>query len=409
MGQLGTFSYFNTIHSFTVLLDRYYTPLVCSLGFIGNSLSLLVFLMDSKYRSQSASYYLSALALSDTGYLINLFAVWLESVKELVITSDFTCPLVMYLGQVTCFLSIYLIVAFSVERYVAVHFPLARARICTRSKARKIIAVLTVLALLLFSYAWIIAKVVELKLEVYPEDYISEDYVLINGTISVYRCSVPPEYYRVSEIANYLDTCITLVIPFLLISFFNVRIAWSLWKLKDSRRQMMATTIIPSSSPTTSLSINNSSVDTTVQSRLLSIRRSILWKNQNQRKSWNRNRSSITTTTMENVEMTVLGDGSTAATTKPAIVDKLETTIDESPQGRNEDDYVSQSVEQTCNDTSAHSFGTRYRQQNLQRSVSVASSSEMRVTKTLLLVSTVFLVLNLPLHAVRCAQFIQVC
>src|SRR5258705_66890 len=113
MGQLETFSYFHTIHSLTILLDRYYSPLVCSLGFIGNSLSLLVFLMDSKYRSQSASYYLSALALSDTGYLINLFAVWLESVKELVITSDFTCPLVMYLGQVTCFLSIYLIVAFS--------------------------------------------------------------------------------------------------------------------------------------------------------------------------------------------------------------------------------------------------------------------------------------------------------
>lgn len=37
-----------------------------------------------------------------------------------------------------------------------------------------------------------------------------------------------------------------------------------------------------------------------------------------------------------------------------------------------------------------------------------STSSEVRVTKTLLLVSTVFLVLNLPAHAIRCYQLVQV-
>lgn len=39
---------------------------------------------------------------------------------------------------------------------------------------------------------------------------------------------------------------------------------------------------------------------------------------------------------------------------------------------------------------------------------STANATEIRVTKTLFLISIIFVVLNLPAHAVRCAQFIQV-
>ncbi|ODN01628.1 Cholecystokinin receptor [Orchesella cincta] len=156
-----------------LIVDKYYTPLLFLFGTLGNSLSLLVFCMNAKYRSQSASYYLSALAISDTGFLVNLLAVWLETVHGGVITSGLMCPLVMYLGQVTCFMSVYLTVAFSIERYVAVHYPLSRPRICTRSKARKAIAALTAIALLVFSYAWVIARVIEppLKSDQYGEQY----------------------------------------------------------------------------------------------------------------------------------------------------------------------------------------------------------------------------------------------
>lgn len=154
---------------FAGTVDLYYTPILFVFGTLGNSLSLAVFCMNAKYRSQSASYYLSALAISDTGFLVNLLAVWLERVIGGIITSGLMCPLVMYLGQVTCFMSVYLTVAFSIERYVAVHYPLSRPRICTRSKARKIIAALTGVALFLFSYAWMIAQVVEHRREGYDE------------------------------------------------------------------------------------------------------------------------------------------------------------------------------------------------------------------------------------------------
>lgn len=51
---------------------------------------------------------------------------------------------------------------------------------------------------------------------------------------------------------------------------------------------------------------------------------------------------------------------------------------------------------------------TRERRPNTHSHPPPSNAAEVRVTKTLLLVSTVFLVLNLPAHAIRCAQFIQV-
>lgn len=140
--------------------------------------------MNSKYRNQSASYYLSALAVSDTGFLVNLLAVWLEGLGVNIITSGLMCPLVMYLGQVTCFMSVYLTVAFSIERYVAVHYPLSRPRICTRSKARKIIAAITIIALLSFSYAWVIAEVIELPSSEkdYYDDSLQENLTPLNSS-----------------------------------------------------------------------------------------------------------------------------------------------------------------------------------------------------------------------------------
>jgi len=143
-----------------ITFDQYYTPLLCTFGAIGNSLSILVFCVHNSHRNLSSSYYLSALALSDNGYLLNLFAMWLNGLGIRVITWELSCPLVMYLGQVTCFLSVWLTVAFTVERFYAVCHPLKRATICTVSRAKKVIGTITVVALVSFSYVWIIAQVI---------------------------------------------------------------------------------------------------------------------------------------------------------------------------------------------------------------------------------------------------------
>ncbi len=202
------------------MVYKYYTPLLFFFGVVGNSLSLLVFHLDPKYRRKSSSCYLTALAISDTGYLLNLFAVWLGSLNKGVITNAFTCPLVMYLGQVTCFVTVYLTVAFSVERYIAIYFPLRKLQLCTASKAKKLICGILTTALILFAYVWWIAEVVESK---------------ENGEIN-YVCAVPYRHHKISERANYLDSIFTFIIPFFLLTFLNVKVAIKLYQDTADRR-----------------------------------------------------------------------------------------------------------------------------------------------------------------------------
>lgn len=71
----------------------------------------------------------------------------------------------------------------------------------------------------------------------YEKNMTSEDFLLSGG----YICSVPKDYFRISEIANYLDSVVTLIIPFFLITFINVRIAICVWKLQRQRLNIVAT------------------------------------------------------------------------------------------------------------------------------------------------------------------------
>ncbi|KAL1456295.1 hypothetical protein WDU94_001037 [Cyamophila willieti] len=81
---------------FIELLQLYYTPLLVGLGSIGNILSVFVF-FGTKLRKLSSSYYLSALASSDTGFLVTLFAVWLNMIDVPWFTNDGICQISIYL------------------------------------------------------------------------------------------------------------------------------------------------------------------------------------------------------------------------------------------------------------------------------------------------------------------------
>ena len=142
------------------VVNRFYTPPLCLFGVIGNCLSVYVFCMASSHRNLSSSFYLSALAISDIGFLINLFAVWLNDEGFDVMTTRFSCPFIIYLGQVTCFVSVWFVVAFTAERFCAVCYPLTRPTVCTVARAKKVIFGITLMALLGFSYVWIIADVI---------------------------------------------------------------------------------------------------------------------------------------------------------------------------------------------------------------------------------------------------------
>lgn len=81
-------------------IQLYYTPALIVLGCIGNVLSVFVF-FGTKLRKHSSSYYLSALAFSDTGFLVAQFITWLNLVDIPIFKKSGFCQMAIYSSQVS--------------------------------------------------------------------------------------------------------------------------------------------------------------------------------------------------------------------------------------------------------------------------------------------------------------------
>ncbi|CAG7728869.1 unnamed protein product [Allacma fusca] len=426
LGESKTFRFLDAAQSF----NQVYTPLLCLFGTLGNCLSVTVFCRTSTHRSLSASFYLSALAISDTGFLFSLLAVWLEDMGVHVITSSLTCPLVMYLGQVTCFLSVWFIVAFTMERFFAVCYPLTRPTVCTVARAKKVIFSLTTAALVGFSYVWVIARVLEHPVErpfaaTSTSSYEGNDLVLSennqdafephfilnsshsrlgNGSASdpltmVYThilssspspplnyttdyislCSVRQEHVYFSSIASHIDSILTLILPFGIISYLNVRIAMCVWRLKDQREHLVAMAKITR---------QTGSNYGTGRTQVGFVYRSKYSGNRSPGRHVHNNTTHLNSTNPNNYRS------------------KSNLTVDFEPS-----ESSTSSSAHCCSDFSRRNLNSNNNRRRMRKRRANNSSSyakaETRVTKTLLLVSTVFLVLNLPSHAIRATTFIQ--
>ena len=137
----------------------YCTPVIILVGLLGNSLSLKVF--TSKVMSRlSSSFYLLALSVADMLVLLTYGIDWLNHGlvrwpgNYQVDLKNYTgaCQLFMYLNNIFRLMSSWFIVLFTVERYLAVCWPTFRKRLCTRTIAKRVTFVTSVVACLLCIY-----------------------------------------------------------------------------------------------------------------------------------------------------------------------------------------------------------------------------------------------------------------
>lgn len=135
------------LHQLTYNLDHYYTPLITFTGAIGNVLSILVF-FRTKLRKLSSSYYLAALGITDTGFLLINFISWLNFLDIHLYNIDILCQLFSFLSGLCAALSVWFVVAFTVERFIAVLYPLRRQTMCTVRRAKSILYGLVVVSLI---------------------------------------------------------------------------------------------------------------------------------------------------------------------------------------------------------------------------------------------------------------------
>lgn len=187
------------------ILQTYVVPFIILTGLLGNSICFLVFVW-SPLKRISTSVYLAALAFSDTGFLVCLGIGWLESLGITFFHTEGICQITVYTSFVFSFTSIWFVNAFTLEMYIAVFHPRTSPKLSTPGKARKIVGLLTVIAGLIYIYAFWIAKIVStprLKKQV---------------------CLIVPEDEQSAMIFSVVDTVLTLVVPFSMIIVMIARL-----------------------------------------------------------------------------------------------------------------------------------------------------------------------------------------
>lgn len=132
-------------------------PIIIFGGTIGNVLSFLV-LIRRRMRVTSVYFYLTVLSCSDTLVLyVSAFKTWVAEVSgfELMRVSDASCKVTTFLVLFGLYVSSWIIVLLTVDRCVAVCFPLRAAWLCTVRHARRLtLALVLVICVYNFHVFW---------------------------------------------------------------------------------------------------------------------------------------------------------------------------------------------------------------------------------------------------------------
>lgn len=188
-------------------------PLISCIGLCGNTLSLLVFSTRSMKRS-SCSVFLASLAVVDNIFLVSLIISWVDGEIDMILISDFPCQLLVYTTYVTSFLSVWFIVGFTIERFIAICFPLHSNLLCSVFREKVTVGVLTIVALVMYNFSFWTTLAV-------PED----------------GCLHKIEYLQFLNIATWIDTMLTVIIPFLVIAVVNTMVLRAVMKCSPKTKE----------------------------------------------------------------------------------------------------------------------------------------------------------------------------
>ena len=199
-------------------MERVVLPAIIIVGVMGNSVSFLVF-MCSHLRRLSSSVYLAALSLADAGFLLCMLIKWANDLGVPLLYNDQWCQLFLYVSCVFSFLSVWYVVSFSAERFIAVCLPFQRQDMCTPKRAKFVVTALAGLAFL--TYTFVI--------------WTSEMKIPFMSKITT--CLPKKEYHHLWTCFYSIDTIFTLIIPSIAIIFLNIRIIVAVVRLhRDARR-----------------------------------------------------------------------------------------------------------------------------------------------------------------------------
>ena len=187
------------------ILTIYVTLIVSIVGLVGNACTIIV-LNSQSMRKWRSSILLSALSAADFLYLLIIFISIVDTLANEAIglhRSLILCQTTVYITHVCSFLSANFTLSFTLQRFVAVLFPLHASTIISSRSSTINILLLIFIGCSFYSFSFFLTSVSE---GVCKED---ESY---------------PSLYPLLIV----DTCVTFIIPFIFIVLFNCAIVYKL-------------------------------------------------------------------------------------------------------------------------------------------------------------------------------------
>ena len=203
----------------------YILSVVIPFGLIANMLSLVVF-SASYLKKTSTGHYLMALAVADTMCLSGEYMLWFSQyidddymVHGYVHQIDWICKSVYYLRYCGRLLSAWLTVVITIERFIAIAYPLQVSRLSTPDRAKVLIAVLGITCLGVTSFPL----------------YTLNSVIIPDGRKF---CIPSSDFYPTMNLA--ILTFCEMVIPSGIVCIFTSLILWKLSQSRRARRQSIS-------------------------------------------------------------------------------------------------------------------------------------------------------------------------
>ena len=143
-------------------ISLYIYPIFIFMGIFGNSLSCYIMFLNVRRNGYSANLYLTLLAFIDCLFLLgSALPDWISHIHiklDIKLLSDLCCRFVYWFGHFTTHLSAGLVVSVTVERFIAVQYPLIAHKINTVKHTHIVLIILITFFFLLDSRVLILVK-----------------------------------------------------------------------------------------------------------------------------------------------------------------------------------------------------------------------------------------------------------
>ena len=207
-----------------------FSPVLLTIGTLGNILSICV-LLQKRMRQSSASIYLIALALADTGVLyIGLLREWLVHLvdSDYRKENDVSCRLQLWLQFSAFASSVWILTSFTVDRHISILWPLFSKTHCSRKLQIVLVCIIPLVAMVTGSHYFLMEQKVTYK------------WSNVTNTSNIYivKC-VPQPGYHVKfyfKVWPWITIFACSLVPVAVIFISNVRIL----KVMLSRRKRIA-------------------------------------------------------------------------------------------------------------------------------------------------------------------------